>query len=267
MKPVLLWPKPLSEIAAHLERGPEDFTVVDTNGNYDIQKLSALQRDTPIFDPFPRSGRHYRNFLNHIEARHCRYRIVGLAACQDVLRTLKDPKLARATIEEILLATGYLGPGRPRPRRIPSALTIFLGRLIGLSFILLSLAALADRQTVTEAAAALVHNRPLSLVAGTVAVLGGLAMVLAHSIWSGGVLPVVITIMGWTTLAAGLLLMFLPLTTMLGLWQMVHFEEFFYVYLTITLGLGLYLSYAAFKSSPWLARVSLLHLASRSRNR
>src|SRR5262249_15143469 len=176
MKPVLLWPKLTSEIATQLESEPDEFTVVDTNGYYDIQKLSALQSDTAIFDPFPRSGRHYRDFLNHIEARHCRYRIVGLAACRDVLRELKDPSLARATIEEILLATGYSDSGRPGPRRVLSALTIFLGRLIGLAFILLSLAGLAHRQTVTEAAAALVHIRLVSLLAGTVAVLGGLAM-------------------------------------------------------------------------------------------
>src|SRR5262249_23512736 len=94
----------------------------------------------------------------------------------------------------------------------------------------------ADRQTVTEAAAALVHIRLVSVLAGTVAVLGGLAMVLAHSIWSGGVLPVVVTILGWTTLAAGLLLMFLPLSALLGLWQILRFNEFFYVYLTIPLG-------------------------------
>jgi hypothetical protein len=250
MKPVLLWSKPLPDIAAHLEGGPEDFIVVDTNSYHDFQKLSKLRSDTPIFDPFPRSGQHYRDFLNHVNASHCRHHIVGLAACQEVLRTLKDPSLSGATIEEVLLALGYLGQGRPKPQQVISPLTIFLGRLIGLFLVLFSLAALMDRQTMVEAADTLLHNRALLLIAGMIAVLGGLAIVLTHNLWSGGALPVVITILGWIILARGLLLLFLPPSAMVNLWQMLHFEEFFYVYLIIVLGLGLYLTYAGFKSSP-----------------
>jgi hypothetical protein len=265
MKPVLLWPKPLSDIAVHLEREPEDFIVVDTNSNYDIQKLSALRSDTAIFDPFPESGRHYRDFLNHVEARHCRHHITGIAACQDVLRTWKDPSLSRATIEEILLAIGHPGRGPPKRRHVLSPLTAFLGRLIGLFLVLVSSAALLDRHTVMETAAALLANRPLLLVAGMSAVLGGLAMVLAHNLWSGGVLAVVITILGWAIVAVGSLLIFLPLPMMVSLWQMLHVEDFFYLYLTITLGLGLYLSWAAFESSQWLARVFALRSSPKAR--
>ena len=97
-------------------------------------------------------------------------------------------------------------------------------------------------------AEALVHNRPLSFVAGVMAVLGGLAMVLTHNIWTGGALPVVITIMGWIILAAGLLLLFLPASAIIGLWQLLYSEEHFYVYPAATLALGLYLSYAGFQT-------------------
>ena len=72
---------------------------------------------------------------------------------------------------------------------------------------------------------------------------------LTHSIWSGGALPIVITILGWIILARGLLLIFLPPSAMVYLLQMLHFEEFFYAYLSVTLCLGLYLTYAGFKSS------------------
>lgn len=251
MKPLLFWPKPLPGIAGHLERSPEDFTIINTDSSYDLQKLYKLGRDTPIFDPFPKSGQHYRDFLNHVTASRCRYHIVGLAACQDVLRTLKDPSLSGATIEDILLALGYLGPGRTTPQQpVMSPLTIFLGRLMGLFLVLISAAMLFDRQMTLETADTFLHNRPLLLFAGTITLLGGLAIVLTHSVWSGGALPIVITILGWIILARGLLLLFLPPATMASLWQTLHVAEFFYGYLTITLGLGVYLTYAGFKSSP-----------------
>jgi hypothetical protein len=249
MKPVLFWPKPLPSITTHLERGPEDFTVINTDRYYDLQKLSKLRRDTPIFDPFPKSGQHYRDFLNHVTTSRCRHHIVGLAACQDVLRTLKDPSLSGASIEEILLALGHVGPGRTKPPPALLPLTIFLGRLIGLFLVLISLAMLADRQMMLETADSLLRNRPLLLLTGMMTLIGGLAIVLTHNVWSGGALPVVITILGWIILARGLLLIFLPPSAMVSLWQMLRFEQFFYLYLAVPLGLGLYLTYAGFKSS------------------
>jgi predicted PurR-regulated permease PerM len=86
MKPVLLWPKPQSAISATFERSPDDFTVVDTDSHYELRRLSELQSDTPILDPFPGHGRHYREFHNHIAASGCRYVISGLQQCRDVLR-------------------------------------------------------------------------------------------------------------------------------------------------------------------------------------
>jgi hypothetical protein len=250
MKPVLFWPKPLPSIATHLGRGADDFTVINTDSYYDLQKLSKLRRDTPIFDPFPKSGQHYRDFLNHVTNSRCRHHIVGLAACQDVLRTLKDPSLSSATIEEILLALGHAGPGRAKAPPALLPLTIFLGRLIGLFLVLISLAMLADRQMMPETADSLFRNRPLLLLAGVMTLIAGLAIVLTHNVWSGGALPIVITILGWIILARGLLLIFLPPSAMVYLWQMLHFEEFFCAYLSVTLGLGLYLTYAGFQSSP-----------------
>jgi predicted PurR-regulated permease PerM len=86
MKPVLLWPKPQSVISATLDRGPDDFTVVDTSSPYDLRRLSDLRSDTPVLDPFPGHGKHYREFHSHIAASGCRYVISGLQPCRDVLR-------------------------------------------------------------------------------------------------------------------------------------------------------------------------------------
>ena len=67
-KPILLWPKQRSDIAVHLDRGAEYFSVVDTNCAYELQKLYNIKRTTPILDPFPRYGEHYGAFRDHVVA-------------------------------------------------------------------------------------------------------------------------------------------------------------------------------------------------------
>ncbi|MGA9338427.1 MAG: hypothetical protein WBV66_12335 [Pseudolabrys sp.] len=103
-KPILLWPKPRSDIQRHLDRAADYFLVVDTNSAYELQKLYKLRRETPIFDPFPRYGEHYRDFIDHVVASDCRYHIVGLEACQEVLRALEDSSLVHSSTEELLAA-------------------------------------------------------------------------------------------------------------------------------------------------------------------
>ena len=102
--PILFWPKPRSDIKRHLDREADDFLVVDTNSAYELQKLYKLRPETPIFDPFPHYGEHYRDFIDHVVASDCRYHIVGLEACQEVLRALQDPSLVHSSIEELLAA-------------------------------------------------------------------------------------------------------------------------------------------------------------------
>jgi hypothetical protein len=52
----------------------------------------------------------------------------------------------------------------------------------------------------------------MMLVLGVSTLAAGLAMVLAHNIWSGDALAVIVTLMGWLTLALikGLLFLLLP---------------------------------------------------------
>jgi hypothetical protein len=67
--------------------------------------------------------------------------------------------------------------------------TIFLSRLIGLFAILISLSMLMHKQLSIETATTLIHTRPLLSIVGMVVLVSGLAMVLSHDIWSGGLLP------------------------------------------------------------------------------
>jgi len=128
--------------------------------------------------------------------------------------------------------------------------TVFLARLIGLFALLLSLTELLHKQATVETAAALVRDRPLLFILAMLGVLAGLAIVLAHNVWSGGALPVVVTLFGWILLIRGALLLFLSPEAVAGWIDFLHFEQLFYLYAGITLVLGLYLTYAGFKASP-----------------
>ena len=131
-----------------------------------------------------------------------------------------------------------------------SSRTVFLGRLIGLFFLLFGLSMLVHKQTMVDTAAAVVHDPGLVLMFGVVALVAGLAMVLGHNVWSGGALPVVVTLFGWILLIRGALLLFLSPEAVAGWIDFLHFEQLFYLYAGITLILGLYLTYAGFKASP-----------------
>jgi hypothetical protein len=128
-------------------------------------------------------------------------------------------------------------------------LTIFLSRLIGLFAILVSLTMVVHRQSYVETAATLIHDRPLLLVLGMISIIAGLAIVLSHNIWSGGTLPVIVTLIGWINLIRGLILLLLPPEAVASLFEMFHFEKRFYLYAAITFVFGLYLTYMGFRRS------------------
>ena len=127
--------------------------------------------------------------------------------------------------------------------------TVFLARLIGLFAVVLSVSEFVHKEPMVETAAALVRDRPLLLVLAMLGLLGGLAMVLAHNIWSGGALPVVVTLFGWILLVRSAVLLFLPGDAIVRMIDFFRFEQLFYLYAAITLLLGLYLSYAGFAAS------------------
>ena len=54
---------------------------------------------------------------------------------------------------------------------------------------------------------AITRSGPWMLLSGMVATGVGLAVVLGHQVWSGGVLPVVVTLVGWAALLKGIVLL------------------------------------------------------------
>jgi hypothetical protein len=129
-----------------------------------------------------------------------------------------------------------------------SPLTVFLGKLVGLYCIVAASALMAHKQATVESLRALIRNPPLLLFVEVIALIAGLAMVLGHNVWSGGVLPVIVTLVGWLVTIRGAVLLALPQDAKLKLLEALRYEERFFVYMGATLVLGIYLTFAAFSA-------------------
>ena len=129
-----------------------------------------------------------------------------------------------------------------------SATTAFLGRLIGIYCILVSLAMAFNKEGTVQTVIALVHDGPVVFVFGLIVVAAGLAMILSHNVWSGGVFPIIVTVVGWLTLIKGLLFLFLPPPAAVGIvyWGPAY-DQFFYADVAIGFILGACLAYRGFK--------------------
>jgi hypothetical protein len=122
--------------------------------------------------------------------------------------------------------------------------TRFLSRLIGLYCLLVSLSMAVHKEATVETVTALVHNPPLLFVVGVMAMGLGLAMTLGHNVWSGGALPVAVTLIGWVALAKGLLILFLPPEAAVGFFlDGLRYRQLFYAYAAFTFLDGVFLTF------------------------
>jgi hypothetical protein len=124
--------------------------------------------------------------------------------------------------------------------------TIYLSRLIGLFTLVVAASMIVNKPQAIATMAALVHDRAALIVLGVLGTAAGMAIVLAHQVWSGGPLPVVVTLLGWVILIRGMVLLFLPQPVTVRLVEWFRFDQFFYLYLGFAAGLGLYLAVHGF---------------------
>jgi hypothetical protein len=126
--------------------------------------------------------------------------------------------------------------------------TAFLSKLIGLYLIAVCIPMAANKQASVATVIATVHDGPAGFVIGLVLVAAALALILCHNVWSGGVLPVVVTLIGWLSLIKGALFLILPPPAAVGvvMWGSAY-EQYFYADMALGLALGIYLTIAGFR--------------------
>jgi hypothetical protein len=122
-------------------------------------------------------------------------------------------------------------------------ITIYLARAIGL-FTLLMVAAMAWRGN--EVMEPLIADTPVMFTLAMISVGLGVAMVLGHNNWSGGLLAAIVTLTGWLVLLKGVMLLFLSPDAVPGLLKTMDYRDNHLLYLVPALLLGLYLTAAGF---------------------
>jgi hypothetical protein len=127
-----------------------------------------------------------------------------------------------------------------------SPLTLFLAKLIG-SILLIVVVSMATRKEAIAATAnQVIHDPGMIFLTGVLRLVGGLAIVLGHDVWTGGALPIIVTLFGWLMLVGGLMQLFTPQAKLVELYHAMRFEQRYATYVAITFLLGLYLFIAGF---------------------
>ena len=90
-----------------------------------------------------------------------------------------------------------------------SPTSVFLARLLGPILLVFGLAFVVNRKGYTAMAAEFVASRALVYLAGAAALTLGLSIVLTHNIWTAD-WRVIITLIGWVSLAAGVVRVLFP---------------------------------------------------------
>jgi ribose/xylose/arabinose/galactoside ABC-type transport system permease subunit len=129
-----------------------------------------------------------------------------------------------------------------------SPLTVFLAKLLGLYCIVAAVAMMTRKESAIATIEQLTRNPPLLLLVEVVGLAGGLSMIIGHNIWSGGALPIVITLIGWLMAIRGAVLLALSHDATIKLFEALRYRERFYWYMGGTLVLGLYLTFAGFRA-------------------
>ncbi len=129
--------------------------------------------------------------------------------------------------------------------------TLFLSRLLGLFFLICGLAMIVHKQAFTDALATVAGNPSAMLWSSLLISLAGLAMVLAHNVWSKSPVVVIVTLLGWLTLIKGIVYLLLPANWLGEFFQAVlNCGAYMYSVTAFMLVLGAYLTYEGFKSRP-----------------
>lgn len=130
-----------------------------------------------------------------------------------------------------------------------SPTTRFLCRFYGLFLMVAAAAMLAGPADMAVTVDLFVRDRAAMLLLGYICLAGGLATLLVHSGWRGGAAPVCVTLLGWMSLAKGLLTLFLPAPDMQAIAFAVTSPGWYVFSGAVCLGLGAFLAYAGFRAA------------------
>jgi len=125
------------------------------------------------------------------------------------------------------------------------AASIFIARLLGPVLILIGLALLLRGEAFREILREFLASKALHYLAGVLGLLGGLALVLTHNVWTAD-WRVIITLIGWLAIVRAIVTIFWPDHLVALGNAMLRSRKAFPVSATIDILLGLVLCYYAY---------------------
>jgi hypothetical protein len=128
--------------------------------------------------------------------------------------------------------------------------TVFLARLFGLSITIVSIWMLVDEPASRAIIQAFVLDRVAVFMLSLICISAGLAIVPGRQIWSRGIAPVLVTLVGWIFLIRGVVLLSLPHNLLGSLADASIGPVWLYLAGVVALGLGVILTYAGFRAPP-----------------
>jgi hypothetical protein len=117
-----------------------------------------------------------------------------------------------------------------------SPLTLFLAKLLGSVLLTMAVAMAARGTALAQTAKRMTSDPGMVMIGGAMRVGLGLAVVIGHDVWTGGALPVAVTLFGWALYFSGLLLLFASPERLIALVDSMKLERHMPAY---ALGVGL----------------------------
>jgi hypothetical protein len=117
-----------------------------------------------------------------------------------------------------------------------SPLTLFIAKLLGAVLITMAAVLAARGSTLAQTARRMIADPGAVMLAGSFRIGLGLAIMIGHDVWTGGALPVAVTLFGWGLYFSGLLLLFATPERLIAMVDGMKLDRNMWVY---ALGVGL----------------------------
>ena len=127
-------------------------------------------------------------------------------------------------------------------------LTAYVAQLLGVYLLLSGVLMIVREQAMMLLVPKFVDSPPFLYFLGSLRVLIGLAIVLAHNMWTGTV-GMVIYVVGWLTILRGIAMLVLPLETEQKILAVFSRGNVWYTTAIVAIVLGGWLAYAGFTAS------------------
>lgn len=123
--------------------------------------------------------------------------------------------------------------------------TALLAQFLGLFSVILALSALVRRKMIVHIMKDVLKNRAATYLIGILEVVGGLLLVLKHSVWTD-TLTTAVSVLGWLLLIEGIFYLFASQKFIRSFVKALDNYRGYYIFSVIYFVLGVYLVYAGF---------------------